>query len=94
MITANVIRRSPAGSESGAGARRFRKARPLAANLGISPKTIFRWADAGRIHRFKLNPRLVLFDVDEINQLIEEARVGAPLATDGGEPGSTHLPDE
>ncbi len=55
--------------------RRFSKARPLAARLGIHPKTIFRWADSGLIHRHKVNARIVLFDDAEVMAFIEKARV-------------------
>jgi predicted site-specific integrase-resolvase len=65
----------PTGSENGAGVHKFSKARPLAARLGIHAKTIFRWADAGFIHRHKINDRVVLFDESEVASFIESARV-------------------
>lgn len=59
----------------GASVRRFTKARPLAARLGINAKTLFRWAEAGKIARFKVNARVVLFDESEVIAFIESARV-------------------
>lgn len=52
------------------------KGGPLAARVGLNKKTLFRWADAGLIHRFKVNQRIVLFDEAEVMAFIEKARVG------------------
>jgi len=57
------------------GARKMSKAGPLAALLGLHKKTLFRWADAGLIHRYKVNARIVLFDLAEVMAFIEKARV-------------------
>lgn len=65
----------PAGPADGAGVRKYSKARQIAARIGLHPKTIFRWADAGKIHRHKINERTVLFDEAEIAAFIESARV-------------------
>ncbi len=62
-------------AEEAAGVRKFSKARPLAARLGVHSKTIFRWADAGLIHRYKINERVVLFDESEVAAFIESARL-------------------
>lgn len=56
-------------------ARKFSKARSIAERLGICPRTIFRWADAGKIARHKINARVVLFDEREVAALIESARI-------------------
>lgn len=61
----------PAASE-----KKFCKARPLADRLGVSVKTIFRWADSGHIARHKVNARIVLFDDAEVIAFIERCRVG------------------
>lgn len=53
----------------------FSKARPLASRLGVSAKTLFRWADAGLISRRKINARVVLFDVSEVMAFVERCRV-------------------
>jgi excisionase family DNA binding protein len=66
---------SPIGIDDGVSVRKFSKARPLAARLGVHAKTIFRWADAGFIHRHKINGRVVLFDESEVAAFIESARV-------------------
>ena len=55
--------------------RKFTKAKALAARVGLHPKTLMRWADAGLIHRFKVNERVVLFDEAEVVAFIESARV-------------------
>lgn len=55
--------------------RTFTKARPLAARVGVHPKTLMRWADAGLIHRHKINSRVVLFDEREVLSFIVSARV-------------------
>ena len=44
--------------------------------LGIRLRTLFRWADAGMITRYKINTRVVLFDDAEVVAFIESARVG------------------
>lgn len=51
----------PSRGGSELAARKFSKARSIAERLGICPRTIFRWADAGKITRYKVNPRVVLF---------------------------------
>jgi hypothetical protein len=56
--------------------RRFSKAKTLSSQLGICPRTIFRWADQGIIARHKINARVVLFDEAEVIAFIESARVG------------------
>lgn len=59
-------------------ARKFLKARPLAERLGIHPKTLFRWAEQGLVAKFKIGPRAVLFDVAEVDRMVESARIGSP----------------
>jgi excisionase family DNA binding protein len=53
---------------------RFSKARVIAARLGVCTRTLFRWADQGRIARHKVNARLVLFDVAEVESFIQSTR--------------------
>lgn len=65
----------------GGPARRFSKARPLAARFGICPRTLFRFADRGLLHRFKLNARVVVFAEDEVEALFEAARVSTTANT-------------
>lgn len=55
--------------------RRFSKAKTIAERLGVCPRTVFRWADAGRLARHKINARVVLFDEAEVLAFIESARV-------------------
>jgi hypothetical protein len=54
---------------------KFSKARTIANRLGVCPRTIFRWADSGKITRHKINARVVLFDEAEITALIRAARI-------------------
>ncbi len=54
---------------------RYSKAKPLAAKIGVCAKSLFRWADAGAISRFKLNARVVLFDEAEVERYIQSSRV-------------------
>jgi len=56
--------------------RTFSKAKPIAARLGICSRTLFRWADDGKIARHKINARVVLFDEAEIVAFIESTRIG------------------
>jgi len=56
-------------------ARKMSKAGPLAVRLGLNKKTLFRWADAGKVSRFKINDRIVLFDERQVDAFIEAARV-------------------
>lgn len=53
----------------------FNKAKVIAQKLGVCPRTIFRWADEGRITRHKINARVVLFDEAEVVSLVQAARV-------------------
>ena len=55
--------------------RKFSKAKEVAGRLGLCPRTIFRWADSGKLTRHKINARVVLFDEAEVVNLIESARV-------------------
>ena len=62
---------SPPAGATAAADRKFSKARPLATRFGLHKKTLFRWADAGKIHRFKVNERVVLFDEAEVLAFVE-----------------------
>jgi len=59
----------------------FLKSRAMASRVGVSIKTLMRWANAGHINRFKPNPRLVLFDPADVEGYLRNANVkgsGAP----------------
>ena len=73
---ANLSSTAPGHSMMDPTDRKFIKARPLAARLGLSSRTIFRWADAGHFHRFKVNERVVLFDESEVLAFVQASRVG------------------
>jgi hypothetical protein len=72
---------------AGVHVRQFSKAKTIAEKLGVCPRTIFRWADDGRIARHKINARVVLFDEAEVLALIESARIShvhcMPAASSG-----------
>lgn len=77
MHTKDQIHSTSASAEAAtAPARKFSKARPLARQVGLHPKTLFRLADAGKISRYHVNSRLVLFDEAEVVALIESGRTG------------------
>ncbi|MGH7995304.1 MAG: helix-turn-helix domain-containing protein, partial [Opitutaceae bacterium] len=62
-------------AEIGGEIRRFSKAKAIAEKLGVCPRTVFRWADEGRLARHKINARVVLFDEAEVFSMIETSRV-------------------
>jgi len=66
----------PVWVANGIAARKFGKAKAIADQLGVCPRTIFRWANDGKIARHKINARVVLFDEAEVIAFIESARVG------------------
>jgi hypothetical protein len=59
----------------GLAGRKFRKAKCIAEQLGVCPRTALRWANAGKITRHKINARVVLFDETEGAAFISSARV-------------------
>jgi excisionase family DNA binding protein len=65
----------PRGGSVDLAARKFSKARSIAERLGICPRTIFRWADAGKITRYKVNQRVVLFSEVEVVAYVESGRI-------------------
>jgi hypothetical protein len=56
-------------------ARKFSKAKPLAAQIGVCPKTVARWGASGKIATYKLNSRVVLFDAAEVFAFVMAAKV-------------------
>lgn len=75
MLSTSGSHTIPASHPVGLAGRRFSKAKPLAARLGICTRTLFRWADAGLVARHKINSRVVLFDEAEVAALIDSARI-------------------
>jgi hypothetical protein len=71
MPTNTELRRPQDAPIDGVTVRRFSKAKSVADRLGICSRTVFRWADAGRITRHKINARVVLFDEAEVTALID-----------------------
>ena len=60
---------------AGLAGRKFSKAKTIAEHLGVCPRTIFRWADEGKIARHKINARVVLFDEADVAGFIESSRI-------------------
>lgn len=56
--------------------RQFLKAGPLAKRLNVTPKTIHRWHAEGHYSARKISPRVVLYDLAEVEAFIDSARVG------------------
>lgn len=77
ISAANRSARFSVDSSTGLIERRFSKAKAIAERLGVCPRTIFRWADDGKLARHKINARVVLFDEAEVLALIRAARVSA-----------------
>jgi excisionase family DNA binding protein len=93
MTTTKNILTAPDSQRDRVGGRKFSKARSVAERLGICPRTIFRWADAGKITRHKINARVVLFDESEVTAFIESARVtsyGVTEVTSSSDPVSAY----
>jgi len=67
--------RAPAPPASQPSAHCFNKAKAIARRLGVHPRTIFRWADDGKLARHKINARVVLFDEHEVEALLLGSRV-------------------
>jgi hypothetical protein len=65
----------PAGLPAGANLINFSPAKRLAARFGTCSKTIFRWADRGFFGRYKINQRVVLFDIAEVLAYVQSTRV-------------------
>lgn len=73
MLTANMSKRT--NQDQIEQTLRYSKAKPLAAKIGVCAKSLFRWAEAGSISRFKVNARVVLFDETEVERFIQSSRV-------------------
>lgn len=79
MATSHAMEKTTAYTKNAAApnltSAAFIKAKPLASRIGISARTLFRWADAGLIARHKINARVVLFDPTEVETFIRQCRV-------------------
>ena len=77
VSAANRSARISGESSTGLVERRFSKAKAIAERLGVCPRTIFRWADDGKLARHKINARVVLFDEAEVLALLHAAKISA-----------------
>lgn len=75
LSAASRSARISAESSAGLVERRFSKAKAIAERLGVCPRTIFRWADDGKLARHKINARVVLFDEAEVLALLQAAKI-------------------
>jgi len=57
--------------------RKFSKAKPLARQLGICPKTLQRWGIAGKVPRYRVNSRMILYGESEVVAFVESFRTAA-----------------
>lgn len=58
------------------------KSKDAAAYLSVSPRTLFSLASSGAIRRIKIGPKMVRFDVAELDRWIAD---GCPTALPGGD---------
>ena len=70
-----ITKHNTTAQENSPGQLRFIPAKTAAAIMNVHPKTIFRWADLGLIHRHRLNARVVLFDEAEVLAFIRASRI-------------------
>lgn len=54
----------------------YMKARAVARRFGLCKRTVFRLADAGKLHRHKLGERAVFFELAEVEALFAASRIG------------------
>ncbi len=64
---------SRANSEAVSDSRQFRKAKVVAEKFGVHPKTIHHWAALGHIKAFKLNQRVVLYDIEQVEAYVRSS---------------------
>lgn len=57
--------------------RAFLRAKPLAKQIDVHPRTLKNWARAGFIAQYVIGRRTVLYDPDEVFQFIKSGRVTA-----------------
>jgi len=74
MLSTTKSLAAPVAQFDGLAGRKFSKAKSIADRLGVCSRTIFRWADAGKITRHKINARVMLFDEAEVLTLLLAAR--------------------
>lgn len=67
--------RHPPDDLNPATSQKFAKSRPLAAQVGISSRTLRRWADAGLIGRHLVGRRTALYDIEEVIKFVRSSRV-------------------
>uniref|UniRef100_A0A8H2JHV5 DNA-binding protein n=1 Tax=Mycolicibacterium mucogenicum DSM 44124 TaxID=1226753 RepID=A0A8H2JHV5_MYCMU len=59
---------SPQG-DTAAPTPRWATKEQAAQHIGVSTKTLIRWADTGRVRRHRFGPRLIRFDLNEIDAM-------------------------
>lgn|GEM_PF-3073307 len=51
------------------------RAKPLARSLGLSSRTLYRYAQAGHFARYRIGSRTTLFDVAEVSAFVRTGRI-------------------
>ena len=59
--------------------RSYSKPKVIAARVGLCATTIRRWWKQGKIKGYKINPRVLLFDEEEVFRYVESAGLGVKL---------------
>ena len=54
---------------------RFVRSREVARWLGVTPLTICKWARAGKLVAYRLNPKLIVFDPRDIQKFLNDSRL-------------------
>lgn len=52
--------------------KKYYRANEVAQYLGVGVATVWRYAKNGRLTPRKISPQVTVFDIDEINKLIDE----------------------
>jgi len=53
--------------------KRYYRAKEIATYIGVTITTVWNYASAGKLTPIKLSENVTVFDIDEINALIENA---------------------
>lgn len=65
---------------AGGGPRNYEATRSAADRIGVSEKTLRRWIAEGRLRGYRLGPRMLRVDADEVDALFEVVPTTDPAA--------------
>jgi excisionase family DNA binding protein len=74
IMEKDITASPPVSTKDGADARTYSKPSKVAARLGISKNTVFRWIKHGRLTRHKIGD-VTLVANDEVDHLMSQARI-------------------